>query len=149
MLGTGLGGLVDEINERVSIDYADIPFLPIPSVKGHGKRLSKGVIDGKRVICWEGRIHMYEGYQSHELNFITYLSAFLGCKYMILTNSSGGGVKGMKAGSIMVSSDHFAWASKCPVSPVVNDPRFGSKYVNASRSGHSPYLLGLAHKAAE
>jgi purine nucleoside phosphorylase len=58
---------------------------------------------------------MYEGYNSMQLTFITYLSAFLGCKTMVITNSSGGGMEGMGVGSLMVSRDHINWANKVAI----------------------------------
>lgn len=96
--------------------------MPQTSVIGHGKHLYRGLIGDKKVLCWSGRVHMYEGYDSNQLSFIAYFSAFFGCRYLFITNSSGGGVEGMKVGSIMVSHDHMAWASKCPVPPIYNDP---------------------------
>ena len=82
---------------------------------------------------------MYEGYQSHQLTFISYLSAFLYCKYIILANSSGGGLKGMKHGSPMVSKDHLNFTGKCTLLISFNDPKFG--YRNSkSTLAHSKYL---------
>ena len=82
---------------------------------------------------------MYEGYQSHQLTFISYFSAFLSWKYIILTNSSGGGLKGMKHGSPMVSKDHLNFTGKCTLLISFNDPKFG--YRNSkSNLTHSKYL---------
>jgi purine nucleoside phosphorylase len=90
---------------------------------------------------------MYEGYNSMQLTYIAYFSAFMGCKYLIITNSSGGGVKGMKCGSLMVSKDHIAWASKCAIPAIYNDPRVGFRHPHSS-AGHSKYLLELAKETA-
>lgn len=86
---------------------------------------------------------MYEGYSSMQLTYIAYFSAFMGCKHLIITNSSGGGCEGMKNGSLMVSHDHLAWASKCALPAIYNDTRVGKRHPH-STDGHSPYLLNLA-----
>ena len=91
---------------------------------------------------------MYEGYNSMQLTYIAYFSAFMGCKYLIITNSSGGGVKGMKHGSLMVSHDHIAWASKCAIPAIYNDPWVGVRHPH-STDGHSEYLRNLAIETAK
>jgi len=148
VLGSGLGGLVDTLENPSSIDYSEIPYMPLTHVIGHGKFLYNGTVEGKKVMCWSGRVHMYEGYQSHQLTFISYLSAFLGCKYIILTNSSGGGIKGMKHGSLMVSKDHLNFAGKCALPTSFNDPRFGERNPRSTLA-HSKYLKDLALKVAK
>jgi purine-nucleoside phosphorylase len=122
--------------------------MPMTSVAGHGKVLYNGKIGEKRVLLWSGRVHMYEGYSSDKLTFITYLSAFIGCKYIILTNSSGGGLVGMKHGSLMVSKDHINFSAKCPIPAIYNDKRFGVRNPKSSLA-HSEYLRELAKKTAE
>lgn len=92
---------------------------------------------------------MYEGYKSHQLTFITYLSAFLGCQAIILTNASGGGILGMEHGSFMVSKDHLNYASKCPISSTYNDQRFGPNRHFESSNAHSEYLKDVAISTAE
>jgi len=99
---------------------------------------------GKVIIILKlGRVHMYEGYGSREITFIPYFSAFYGCRDLIITNASGGGIEGMKLGSIMISKDHMCWANKCGIPSVHNDSRFGEKYFRSSE-GHSKYLFELA-----
>jgi len=122
--------------------------MPTTTVVGHGKTLFNGKIGDKKVLCWQGRVHMYEGYSSMQLTFITYLSAFLGCKFMILTNSSGGGIPGMKAGSLMVSKDHINYANKTPVPSIYNDKRIGFRHPS-STAAHSEYLRDLAKETAK
>lgn len=90
---------------------------------------------------------MYEGYNSMQLTFITYLSAFLGCKTMVITNSSGGGMEGMGVGSLMVSRDHINWANKVAIPQIFTDPRVGVRHPHSS-AAHSKYLVDLAHESA-
>lgn len=148
VLGSGLGGLVDTLTDPLSLDYSEIPYMPQTSVVGHGKHLYNGKVGDKKVLLWSGRVHMYEGYSSHQLTFITYMSAFLGCKYIILTNSSGGGMEGMKHGSFMVSKDHINYAAKCPIPTTFNDPRFGERNPKSSLA-HSKYLKDLSLQCAK
>lgn len=148
VLGSGLGVLVDLLEDPQGMDYSEVPFMPSTSVIGHGKMLYTGKIGGKKVLLWSGRIHMYEGYSSDKLTFITYLSAFIGCKYIILTNSSGGGLVGMKHGSFMVSKDHINFAAKCPIPATFNDSRFGHRNPR-STDAHSVYLRELSKKVAK
>jgi purine-nucleoside phosphorylase len=148
VLGSGLGCLVDTLDNPQSLEYSEIPYMPMTSVVGHGKSLYNGKVGDKKVLLWSGRVHMYEGYSSHQLTFITYLSAFLGCKYIILTNSSGGGLQGMKHGSLMVSKDHINFTAKCPIPATFNDPRFGKRNPRSSLS-HSIYLKDLAFQVAK
>lgn len=121
--------------------------MPTTTVVGHGKNLYSGKIGDKRVLCWQGRVHMYEGYNSMQLTFITYLSAFLGAKHMILTNSSGGGLEGMQVGSLMVSRDHINFSRKCAIPAIFNDPRVGTRNPH-STDAHSKYLADLALETA-
>jgi len=134
---------VDTLENPLSLEYKDIPNMPQTSVIGHGKSLYNGTVGDKKVLLWSGRVHMYEGYSSHQLTFITYLSTFLGCKYIILTNSSGGGIQGMKHGSLMVSKDHINFSAKCPIPSTFNDSRFGERNPKSTLA-HSKYLKDLA-----
>ena len=136
------------LEDPLSLEYSEVPFMPKTSVVGHGKTLYNGKIGDKRVLLWSGRVHMYEGYSSDKLTFITYLSAFVGCKYIILTNSSGGGLVGMKHGSLMVSKDHINYAAKCPIPATFNDSRFGERNPKSSKC-LSEYLKNLAKQVAE
>ena len=82
---------------------------------------------------------MYEGYTEKDVTFISYLSALLGCKHMILTNASGGGVKGMEVGSFMVSTDHINWIGRRPLCAIASDPRMGVEHPDSSNA-HTTYL---------
>ena len=71
ILGTGLGGLAEEIEERKSIPYSEIPHFPTPTVAAHAGRLVLGKISGKDVVAMEGRLHYYEGFSMEEVTFPT------------------------------------------------------------------------------
>ena len=62
VLGSGLGDLAEQLEKRIYISYKDIPFFPVSTVFGHKGRLVVGILEGKRVMCMQGRFHYYEGY---------------------------------------------------------------------------------------
>ena len=69
VLGSGLGGLGDEVQDAVIIPYKDIPNFPVSTAPGHKSRLIIGTLEGKQVICMQGRFHFYEGYDMDEVVF--------------------------------------------------------------------------------
>ena len=90
ILGTGLGGLVDEINISHSISYEEIPNFPTSTVEGHKGKLIFGELGGKNVVAMQGRFHFYEGYSMNEVVFPVRVLKFLGIKKLIVSNASGG-----------------------------------------------------------
>jgi purine-nucleoside phosphorylase len=127
--------------------YSEIPNMPIVSVSWHGKELHTGSYAGKRILLWSGRVHMYEGYNRNQVGFISHISGLLGCKTIILTNSSGGGLEGMTLGSVMISTDHLNFTMECPITDAFVDPRFGMKTLKSTEC-HSTNLFEIAEKAA-
>ena len=100
------------------------------------------------MLLWSGRVHMYEGYNNNQVSFISHISALLGWRFIILTNSVGGGIIGMKPGSIMISRDHINFTTEQPITSWWTDSRFKASHFNGSLS-HSKYLNSLAKKIAE
>src|SRR4051812_36665924 len=88
VLGSGLGGLVKEIEILHSIEYTSIPNFPVSTVKGHGGKLILGTLGGKKVIALQGRFHFYEGYSMQELTFPIRVFISLGIKRLMLSNAS-------------------------------------------------------------
>ncbi len=89
ILGTGLSKLVDKIDITHSIDYADIPEFPIPTVEFHGGKLILGKIAGKNVAALSGRFHLYEGYSVQQITYPVLALKYLGAKHLIVSNASG------------------------------------------------------------
>jgi len=90
ILGTGLGGLVSEIDIKHSIPYEKIPFFPISSVDGHHGRLILGNLGNKKVAAMQGRFHFYEGYSIKQVTFPVRIMKFLGIKKLIVSKLRGG-----------------------------------------------------------
>ncbi len=107
ILGTGLGGLVKEINIIDEIDYKDIPHFPVSTVKGHSGKLIFGELGGKKVVAMQGRFHFYEGYTMKEVTFPVRVMKFLEIERLFVSNASGGVNPDFEIGEIMIIDDHI------------------------------------------
>lgn len=107
ILGTGLGGLVREIDVKTVLDYKEIPHFPISTVEGHSGRLIFGILSGKNVVAMQGRFHYYEGYSMQEVTFPVRVMKFLGISHLIVSNASGGVNPDFEIGDIMIIKDHI------------------------------------------
>jgi purine-nucleoside phosphorylase len=107
ILGTGLGGLVNEIEIEHSISYQDIPNFPLSTVEGHSGRLIFGILGGKQVVAMQGRFHFYEGYTMEKVTFPVRVMKLLGIKNLIASNASGGVNPDYQVGDLMILSDHI------------------------------------------
>lgn len=107
ILGTGLGGLVKEINIIDEIDYKDIPHFPLSTVMGHSGKLIFGELGGKNVVAMQGRFHFYEGYTMKEVTFPVRVMKFLGIERLFVSNASGGVNPDFEIGEIMIIDDHI------------------------------------------
>jgi purine-nucleoside phosphorylase len=106
-LGTGLGGLVKEINIHHTLPYKFIPNFPVSTVDGHHGQLIFGTMSGKNIVAMQGRFHYYEGYTMQEITFPVRIMKFLGITKLILSNASGGVNPNFEVGDIMVIDDHI------------------------------------------
>ncbi len=107
VLGTGLGGLSREIEERISIPYNQIPHFPRSTVEGHAGQLIFGTLSGRRIVAMNGRFHFYEGYSLDEITFPVLVMRELGIRLLILSNASGGLNPGFAVGDMMFVVDHI------------------------------------------
>ena len=107
ILGTGLGGLVKEMDIQHSLDYEKIPNFPVSTVEGHKGRLIFGMLAGKKVAAMQGRFHYYEGYNMQQVTFPVRVLKFLGIKYLLVSNASGGVNPEYEIGDLMVLNDHI------------------------------------------
>jgi purine-nucleoside phosphorylase len=107
ILGTGLGGLVKEIEIIDSIPYSEIPNFPISTVDGHAGRLIYGTLGDKKVLAMQGRFHYYEGYSMKEVTFPVRVLKFVGITHLFVSNASGGLHPGWHVGEIVLINDHI------------------------------------------
>ncbi len=145
ILGTGLGGLVDEIQDKQIIPYEEIPHFPVSTVHGHRGRLIFGQINGKSVIAMQGRFHFYEGYSMEEVIFPVRVMKYLGIKLLMVSNASGGLRSEFQIGDLMFITDHI----NLMPNPLIgkNIDEFGARFPDMS-DAYSPEILRKARHVA-
>lgn len=144
ILGTGLGGLVDEIAAEEVFPYDSIPHFPISTAPTHKGQLVCGKLAGKSVVAMEGRFHLYEGYSPQQITFPVRVMKALGCQYLILSNASGGLNPQFSKGDIMVIEDHIGLFMENPLRGP-NDDQLGPRFPDMSE----PYDKKLLARARE
>ncbi|MCC8087658.1 MAG: purine-nucleoside phosphorylase [Rikenellaceae bacterium] len=107
ILGTGLGGFTDVIEDKTVIDYCDIPEFPVSTVEGHDGKLIFGTVSGKKVMAMKGRFHYYEGYSAQEVTLPVRVMSRLGIEYLFVSNAAGGINPEFFIGDLMVITDHI------------------------------------------
>lgn len=107
ILGTGLGNLVDHIEDKQYIPYSEIPNFPVSTVQGHSGNLIFGTMAGKPVIAMQGRFHYYEGYDMKTVTFPVRVFKALGVETLFVSNAAGGMNKEFQVGDVMVITDHI------------------------------------------
>lgn len=116
ILGSGLGGLADDIQKSVSVRYEDIPNFPVSSVYGHRGEVICGYLDDVCLLALSGRVHYYEGYSMQQVVFPIQVMAEFGVKTAIITNSVGAVNESFNPGDIVAISDHINLMGDKPLS---------------------------------
>lgn len=146
ILGTGLGGLVKEINIHDEIPYSEIPHFPVSTVESHSGKLIMGELGGKKVVAMQGRFHYYEGYTMQQVTFPVRVMKLLGIQRLFVSNASGGVNPDFEVGEIMIQNDHI---NLFPSHPLIgkNLDQLGPRFPDMS----DPYdheMIDLAKKIA-
>jgi purine-nucleoside phosphorylase len=146
ILGTGLGGLAQDIKAEAELAYGDIPHFPKSTAPSHKGQLVCGQLGGKTVAAMEGRFHFYEGYSLQKITFPVRVMKALGCQTLIVSNACGGMNPQWEKGDIMLIDDQINLLGDNPlIGP--NDDRLGDRFPDMSR----PYdadLIALAQRIA-
>lgn len=108
ILGSGLGDYADDIRVVDTLDYRDIEGFPVSTVPGHKGRFIFGYVDDVPVVCMQGRVHYYEGYEMSDVVLPVRLMKMMGAEVLLLTNAAGGIQLGMRAGDFMLIKDQIA-----------------------------------------
>jgi len=127
ILGSGLGGLVNEIDIDLIIPYSEIPDFPVSTVEGHSGQLIIGKLAGKTVLAMQGRFHYYEGYSMKEVTFPVRVMKQMGINTLFVSNASGGLNPDYSVGDVIIISDHINFFPEHPLrGKNLNDlgPRF-------------------------
>jgi len=146
ILGTGLGRLVDQMDIKTSISYADIPHFPTSTVESHAGRLLFGYLAGKKVVAMQGRFHYYEGYSMQQIVFPLRVLNALGADTLFVSNAAGGMNPTYKRGEVMCIVDHINLLGDNPlIGP--NDDELGTRFPDMS-DPYTPELVSMAEKVA-
>jgi purine-nucleoside phosphorylase len=146
ILGSGLGGLADEIRAEAVLPYAEIPGFARPTVEGHAGKLILGHLEGKPVVAMQGRVHAYEGHTLAETTFPVRVMRAVGARVLLVSNAAGGINRLWKAGDLMLIADHINFTGSNPlIGP--NDPTLGPRFPDMSQA-YDPVLIALAERMA-
>jgi len=148
VLGTGLGGLVAEIETQCAIRYEDIPNFPVSTVESHSGRLIYGTLNRKKVIAMQGRFHYYEGYSQQQISFPVRVMKLLGVRFLLLSNAAGALNPDYRKGSLMLIDDHI---NLLPVNPLTgkNIDELGPRFPDMSQPYSKDLNQRLLRIAAE
>lgn len=146
VLGSGLGGLVDNIEVEKSYSYNVIPHFPRATVQFHFGKLIYGMLEGKKVLAFQGRFHYYEGHSMENVVMPLRVMKMLGVKYALLSNAAGALNLNYKKGDLAVIDDHINLMPENPLRGENYDD-FGPRFPDMSRP-YSPKLNGLLKEIA-
>jgi purine-nucleoside phosphorylase len=126
VLGSGLGGLAERIENAVTVPFADVPGFPSATVIGHAGTLIVGRLGGKRVVALAGRFHMYEGHDAALAGFPVRVVHALGAETLVVSNAAGGINRSFRPGDLMLIRDHLNLMFRSPLVGAVEpgDVRF-------------------------
>ncbi|HEY0175465.1 MAG TPA: purine-nucleoside phosphorylase [Pedobacter sp.] len=147
VLGTGLGGLVTEIEVEFNMMYSNIPNFPISTLEFHSGKLIFGTLNGKKVVAMQGRLHYYEGYSMQQITFPVRVMKALGIKYLFVSNAAGSLNPDFKKGDLMIISDHINLQPESPLRGI-NDADMGPRFPDMSQPYHKD-LISRALKIAK
>ncbi|MEO8665807.1 MAG: purine-nucleoside phosphorylase [Ignavibacteria bacterium] len=141
ILGTGLGGLVKDINIISQIDYSEIPNFPVSTVESHSGKLIFGTLSGKSIIGMQGRFHFYEGYSMDEVTFPISIMKSLGVNYLIVSNACGALNPKFRRTDLMIMTSHINLLFDTPLKKTNTEFIDGSNF-------YSRELIELAEQIA-
>jgi purine-nucleoside phosphorylase len=146
ILGTGLGGLTEDITTEASLPYGDIPHFPHSTAPTHKGQLVCGRLGGKPVLAMEGRFHFYEGYSLGQITLPVRVMKAMGCEVLIVSNACGGMNPQYGKGDLMLIEDHINLMGDNPlIGP--NDDRLGERFPDMCHP-YDQELLRLGQRIA-
>ena len=141
VLGSGLGQMIQEIEDRIEAHYNHIPYFPLATVEFHSGKLIFGTIAGKKVVVMQGRFHLYEGYDFLDVTYPIRVMHQLGIKNLFISNAAGAINLDFKKGDLMLIEDHINLQGGSPLA-FKNVSEFGDRFVDMSE----PYDLKMRKK---
>jgi purine-nucleoside phosphorylase len=136
ILGTGLGGLADSVQDAVILPYSQFQDWPVSTVQGHSGRLVVGMLEGQAVFVMQGRIHYYEGYTMAQVTLPVRVMQRLGIEILIVTNAAGAINPDFAPGDVMLITDHLGLANMSGLNPLIgpNLDEFGPRFPDMSQA---------------
>ena len=147
ILGSGLGELAEEIEDKVVIPYANIPHFPVSTVVGHAGQLVYGTLAGKKVLAMQGRFHYYEGHNMQVVTYPVRVMAGLKAHSLVVTNACGGVNESFTPGDLMLITDHINFMGANPLIGK-NEDEMGPRFPDMSKA-YTPEYREIAHKVAD
>lgn len=147
ILGSGLGGLCEDFDDAVALDYSDVPGFPESAVEGHAGRLVYGTLGDRPVVAMQGRVHYYEGWPLERLTFPVRVFGLIDVDTLLVTNSAGGANPEYRPGDLMVITDHLNLMGANPLRGE-NDDRFGPRFPDMSYA-YAPQVRDTILEAAD
>jgi purine-nucleoside phosphorylase len=136
ILGTGLGGLAEAVQEPTIIPYSELPGRPVSTVAGHAGRLVVGELEGQPLLVMQGRIHYYEGYDMAQVTLPVRVMQRLGIEILIVTNAAGAINPSFLPGDVMLITDHLNLVGMAGLNPLTgpNLEEFGPRFPDMSQA---------------
>ena len=131
ILGTGLGGLVEEIEVDFEMDYSELPHFVTSTVESHSGKLIFGTLNGKNVMVMQGRFHYYEGYSMQEITYPVRVMKKLGVDTLMVSNACGGLNPLYRRGDLMIMHDQINLLGDNPLIGK-NEDEFGPRFPDMS-----------------
>ena len=147
-LGSGLGDLAEQLTDAVQIPYGDIPHFPVSTVAGHKGQFVVGKLEGREVLCMQGRFHYYEGYDLKQVTLPVRVMKLLGIGTLIVTNAAGGINTGFRPGNLMLIEDHLNLTGENPLIGE-NLEAFGERFFDMTVAYDREYRTLAENLAAE
>ncbi len=147
VLGSGLGGFADGLEDPVAVPYDEIPGFAASRIPGHAGKLVAGLCGRQPIIVMQGRVHYYEGHRLDTLVLPVRTMVAAGCKVIVVTNAAGGIRDDLKPGDLVLISDHINLTGENPLMGD-NDDRLGPRFPDMS-TAYDPELRMLAHQQAQ
>jgi len=147
ILGSGLGGIADDVGEACTIPYTQIPHFVHPTVEGHSGEMILGKLEGKEVCVMKGRVHFYEGYTMREITYPIRVMAGLGIENLIITGAAGGINENFEPGDLVLITDHINFMGD---NPLIGERTQGQTIIFMDmKNVYDRALIGLALKCAK
>lgn len=145
VLGSGLGGYPESLQDAIAIPYDELPGFPVPRAVGHSGRAYSAQFGDNAVLLLAGRGHAYEGHSMDTITFPVRTAIMAGCSTVVLTNAAGGCGEGIEPGDLVLITDHINMSG---ISPLMgdNDDRLGPRFPDMT-DVYAPSLRRLAQRA--